>query len=108
MGQLCGRRTSHSTLLPCRPGVWAAPPARWWTAPYPAAVQTRVVLAEDNALLRSGLVRLIDAAEGLSLVGAAADLPTLQELIDREAPDVVVTDIRMPPTHTDEGITVAA
>jgi DNA-binding NarL/FixJ family response regulator len=71
-------------------------------------VHTRVVLAEDNALLRAGLVRLVDAAEDLSLVGAAADLPTLRELIDRERPDVVVTDIRMPPTHTDEGISVAS
>ncbi|MCX6465063.1 MAG: response regulator transcription factor [Pseudonocardiales bacterium] len=70
-------------------------------------MQTRVVLAEDNALLRAGLVRLVDAAEDLTLVGAAADLPALTSLVDRERPDVVVTDIRMPPTHTDEGITVA-
>jgi DNA-binding NarL/FixJ family response regulator len=70
-------------------------------------VQTRVVLAEDNALLRAGLVRLVDAAEDLTLVGAAADLPALTSLVERERPDVVVTDIRMPPTHTDEGITVA-
>lgn len=70
-------------------------------------MQTRVVLAEDNALLRAGLVRLVDAAEDLTLVGAAADLPALTDLVDREAPDVVVTDIRMPPTHTDEGIALA-
>lgn len=68
---------------------------------------TRVVLAEDNALLRAGLVRLVDAAEDLTLVGAAADLPALTALVDDELPDVVVTDIRMPPTHTDEGIAVA-
>jgi DNA-binding NarL/FixJ family response regulator len=71
-------------------------------------VKTRVVLAEDNALLRHGLVRLVEAAEDLTLVGSAADLPALLELIDTQAPDVVVTDIRMPPTHTDEGIAVAA
>ncbi|QJY44686.1 response regulator transcription factor [Pseudonocardia broussonetiae] len=70
-------------------------------------MQTRVVLAEDNALLRAGLVRLVDAAEDLTLVGAAADLPALTDLVDREAPDVVVTDIKMPPTHTDEGIALA-
>lgn len=70
-------------------------------------MRTRVVLAEDNALLRAGLVRLVEAAGDLALVGAAADLPALQELVRTEQPDVVVTDIRMPPTHTDEGITVA-
>ncbi|WP_345380023.1 response regulator transcription factor [Pseudonocardia yuanmonensis] len=68
----------------------------------------RVVLAEDNALLRHGLVRLIDGAEDLSLVGAAPDLPTLTALIDEHDPDVVVTDIRMPPTNSDEGLSVAA
>lgn len=65
------------------------------------------MLAEDNALLRAGLVRLVEAAEDLTLVGAAADLPAVWELVERERPDVVVTDIRMPPTHTDEGISVA-
>jgi DNA-binding NarL/FixJ family response regulator len=44
----------------------------------------------------------------LELVGVAADLPELLELVEREAPDVVVTDIRMPPTGTDEGIQAAA
>jgi DNA-binding NarL/FixJ family response regulator len=65
------------------------------------------VLAEDNALLRAGLVRLVDAAEDLTLVGSAADLPALQALVEKEKPDVVVTDIRMPPTLTDEGISLA-
>jgi DNA-binding NarL/FixJ family response regulator len=71
-------------------------------------VTTRVVLAEDNALLRAGLARLVEAAPDLTLVGTAADLPALQALVETEAPDVVITDIRMPPTHTDEGIAVAA
>lgn len=71
-------------------------------------MKIRVVLAEDNALLRHGLVRLIDGTEDLSLVGAAPDLPTLTALIDEHDPDVVVTDIRMPPTHSDEGLSVAA
>jgi DNA-binding NarL/FixJ family response regulator len=67
-----------------------------------------VVLAEDNALLRAGLARLVETADDLKLVGTAADLPALQALVETEVPDVVVTDIRMPPTHTDEGIAVAA
>ena len=71
-------------------------------------MKIRVVLAEDNALLRHGLVRLIDGAEDLSLVGAAPDLPALTALIDEHDPDVVVTDIRMPPTNSDEGLSVAA
>jgi DNA-binding NarL/FixJ family response regulator len=66
------------------------------------------VLAEDNALLRHGLVRLIEAAPDLELVGAAADLPGLKALIETQSPDVVVTDIRMPPTQTDEGLAIAA
>jgi DNA-binding NarL/FixJ family response regulator len=71
-------------------------------------VRTRVVLAEDNALLRHGLARLVDAAPDLELVASAADLPALRNAIETESPDVVVTDIRMPPTHTDEGIAIAA
>ena len=67
-----------------------------------------MVLAEDNALLRHGLVRLIEAAPDLELVGSAADLPALKALIETQSPDVVVTDIRMPPTNTDEGIQMAA
>ena len=67
-----------------------------------------VVLAEDNALLRHGLARLIDSAPDLRLVGAAADLPGCLALVDEHAPDVVVTDIRMPPNHTDESLAVAA
>ena len=68
----------------------------------------RVVLAEDNALLRQGVERLIDQQDGLELVGTAGDLPGLLALVEETAPDVVVTDIRMPPTGTDEGIQAAA
>ena len=67
----------------------------------------RVVLAEDNALLRDGLSRLIDSQDDLELVSACADLPSLLEQVDAERPDVVVTDIRMPPTSTDEGVQAA-
>ncbi|MGN6331411.1 MAG: response regulator transcription factor [Motilibacteraceae bacterium] len=68
----------------------------------------RVVLAEDSALLRQGLERLLAAAEGMELVGSAATLPELMALVARERPDVVVSDIRMPPTGVDEGIVAAA
>ena len=68
----------------------------------------RVALAEDNTLLREGVARLIDRAEDLELVGSVADMPALLALVEAEKPDVVVTDIRMPPTGTDEGIQIAA
>ena len=68
----------------------------------------RVVLAEDNALLRQGVEKLIAHQGGLELVGTANDLPGLLTLVDAVQPDVVVTDIRMPPTGTDEGIQAAA
>ena len=64
----------------------------------------RVVLAEDNVLLREGVSRLIAANEDFELVGAASDLPELLALVDAEHPDVVVTAIRMPPTGIREGI----
>ncbi|MGC2484803.1 MAG: response regulator transcription factor [Acidimicrobiales bacterium] len=67
----------------------------------------RVILAEDNALLREGIARMISAEDDFELVGVAADYPELIELIGRHEPDVVITDIRMPPTGTDEGIRAA-
>ena len=68
----------------------------------------RVALAEDNVLLREGISRLVAANEDFELVGMAADLPQLLALAADQQPDVVVTDIRMPPTGTDEGIRAAA
>src|SRR5664280_37830 len=68
----------------------------------------RVVLSEDNTLLREGLSRLIEGDGDLELAGVATDLPELLALIETHEPDVVVTDIRMPPTGTDEGIRAAA
>ncbi len=66
-----------------------------------------VVIAEDDALLRAGLIGLIARVADITLVGEASDLPTLQAAVDDLRPDVVVTDIRMPPTGTDEGIVAA-
>jgi DNA-binding NarL/FixJ family response regulator len=68
----------------------------------------RVALAEDNALLREGVSRIIDSEPEFDLVGTAGDLPQLLAVIEKECPDVVVTDIRMPPTGTDEGIQAAS
>ena len=66
------------------------------------------MLADDHVLLREGVSRLVVATDDLELVGTAGDLPALLALAERERPDVVVTDIRMPPTGTDEGIQAAA
>jgi DNA-binding NarL/FixJ family response regulator len=68
----------------------------------------RVALAEDNVLLREGISRLVAANADFELVGTASDLPQLLALITEQDPDVVITDIRMPPTGTDEGIKAAA
>ena len=68
----------------------------------------KVLLAEDSALLRQGLERLLAADDGIELVGSVGDLPSLQKAVQELRPDVVVSDIRMPPTKTDEGIQMAA
>jgi DNA-binding NarL/FixJ family response regulator len=67
----------------------------------------RVVLGEDSLIVREGLGRLLAPDPEIEIVGAAGDLPSLRELCDRLAPEVVLTDIRMPPTGTDEGIRLA-
>lgn len=67
----------------------------------------RVVLAEDNFLLREGLVRLIEREPLLEVVAACGTLDALLAAADEHRPDVVITDIRMPPTQTDEGIRAA-
>ena len=67
----------------------------------------RVVFAEDNYLLREGMARLIQVQPELELVGTCTHLDDLLTTVERELPDVVITDIRMPPTGTDEGIQAA-
>jgi len=67
----------------------------------------RVAVAEDNLLVREGLERLLGLQPDLDVVASCADLEALLEAVDTAHPDVVVTDIRMPPTHTDEGIRAA-
>ncbi|MFD7654706.1 response regulator transcription factor, partial [Actinosynnema sp. NPDC059797] len=66
----------------------------------------RVILAEDSTLLREGLVRLL-AEEGHEVVAAVGDAAALVDAVAAHLPDVVVTDVRMPPTNTDEGMRAA-
>jgi len=65
-----------------------------------------VVIADDVMLVRSGLARLL-ADAGVEVVGEAADAEELLKLVALEQPDVAIVDIRMPPTHTDEGLVAA-
>ena len=67
----------------------------------------RLVLAEDDFLLREGIRALLEECGELELVATAADHDALLRAVDQHHPDVVVTDIRMPPTGTDEGIRAA-
>jgi DNA-binding NarL/FixJ family response regulator len=67
----------------------------------------RLVLAEDHYLVREGVRRLLEAQPGIEVAAVCGDLESLLEAVGRERPDVVVTDIRMPPGHSDEGIQAA-
>jgi DNA-binding NarL/FixJ family response regulator len=73
-----------------------------------AAVAIRVVLAEDNLLIREGVSHLLDAENDVHVVSTCGDLDALLAAVETERPDVVLTDIRMPPTGTDEGIRAAS
>ncbi|MEV4512539.1 response regulator transcription factor [Dactylosporangium sp. NPDC049525] len=68
----------------------------------------RVVLAEDNLLTREGLRSILDRAPSLTVVTVCDDYDALLAAVDEHRPDVVLTDIRMPPTNTDEGVRAAA
>ncbi|WP_456877520.1 response regulator [Geodermatophilus sp. SYSU D00710] len=72
----------------------------------PAGRPLRVVLGEDSVLLREGLVRLLEEA-GTTVVAAVGDGPSLVRAVTELRPDVAVVDVRMPPTHTDEGLRAA-
>ena len=71
-------------------------------------VTIRVVLAEDNYLLREGTAALLDTLDDVELVATAADKDELLARVAEHGPDVVITDIRMPPEHQTEGLTAAA
>ena len=66
----------------------------------------RVVLGEDSLLLRAGIARLLEAA-GIEVAGQAGDLDDLLRKVRAHRPDVAIIDIKMPPTHTDEGLRAA-
>jgi len=66
----------------------------------------RVVVADDAVILREGLARLL-AEAGLEIAGLASDADELVALVEQERPEVAIVDIRMPPTHTDEGLRAA-
>ena len=77
------------------------------SGPAPGEVAAiRVVLADDSVLFREGLARVL-AENGFSVAGQAGDADGLLAAVERDAPDVVVTDIRMPPTYTSEGLQAA-
>jgi DNA-binding NarL/FixJ family response regulator len=71
------------------------------------AMAIRVVLGEDSYLAAEGIARALERAEGIELVSTHGDLDSLEAAVEEQRPDVVLTDIRMPPTHTDEGIRLA-
>jgi DNA-binding NarL/FixJ family response regulator len=66
----------------------------------------RIVIAEDDSLLREGLALLLKA-EGLDVVATVANAVDFLAAVDEHVPDVAIVDVRMPPTHTDEGIVAA-
>jgi DNA-binding NarL/FixJ family response regulator len=71
-------------------------------------VSIRVALADDAYIVREGLEQLLASAEDVEVVASCEDMPRLLAAVEEHGPDVVVTDIRMPPTNTDEGIRIAA
>jgi DNA-binding NarL/FixJ family response regulator len=66
----------------------------------------RVVIGEDSLLLREGIARVLEAS-GIDVVGLAGDYDELIAAVAEAKPDLAVVDIRMPPTHTDEGLRAA-
>jgi DNA-binding NarL/FixJ family response regulator len=71
------------------------------------SVAIRVVVAEDSLIVREGLRQLLAVSPGVELVASYGDVQAVLDAVERDRPDVVLTDIRMPPSHTDEGIRLA-
>lgn len=68
---------------------------------------TTLIIADDSLIAREGIEQILAAEPDLEVVASVADLPELLDAVERERPDVVLTDIRMPPTLSDEGIRFA-
>jgi DNA-binding NarL/FixJ family response regulator len=68
----------------------------------------RVVIADDSYLVREALLHVLEAEDGIEIVATCGDSSSLMQAIETDAPDVVVTDIRMPPSDSDDGLRVAA
>src|SRR3954452_2935990 len=75
---------------------------------YSQYMAVRVVLGEDSLIVREGIRRLLETDSDIEVVDVAGDIDSLRDACVRHRPDVLVTDIRMPPTHSDEGIRIAA
>ena len=71
-------------------------------------MSVRVALADDSLIMREGLQQLLAASPTVEVVAACGDLDSLLEAVEEQQPDVVLTDIRMPPSKTDEGVRIAA
>ena len=69
--------------------------------------RVRLVIADDSLLIRQGVAALVEMVDDFELVAECVDLPTLETAVAELRPDAVVTDIRMPPTQTNEGVTAA-
>jgi DNA-binding NarL/FixJ family response regulator len=67
----------------------------------------RILVGEDSYLVRAGILQVLEMSDDLEVVGAEGDFDSLSAAVERTRPDVVVTDIRMPPTGKDEGIRLA-
>ena len=74
---------------------------------YRSDVALRIIVGEDSLLVREGITRLVSSAPDLEVVASCADDDELVAAVGREHPDVVLTDIRMPPTWPDEGVRLA-
>src|SRR5919198_1999730 len=88
-------------------GAWYIPPSKERWSSEAADMTIRVVLGDDNVLVREGVRALLSATDGIEVVAVAEDRPTLLAAAAEHQPDVVVTDIKMPPNFRLEGIECA-
>lgn len=95
---------SKTLNMPLPPSSGTTDPAASASA---ARAPLRVMIADDSYLIREGLRQVLSFSDAVHVVGQYADAPTLLAAVDAAPPDVVVTDMRMPPTQTDEGMQIA-